>query len=122
LKPFGISILEEHADDYIVDAHHSPFMSFMGIIRERYHPEFENTLLNDFCRYQTVGPENPLFRNLLVHFKKQSGLPFLINTSLNPEGEPIIATPQQLIDNFETMGLDAAILGDLQIVAASQHR
>ncbi|MEE8349860.1 MAG: carbamoyltransferase C-terminal domain-containing protein [Acidobacteriota bacterium] len=122
LKPFGISILAEHADDYLLNAHRSPFMSFMGIIRERYRPEFENTLLNDFCRYQTVGPENPLFHRLLVCFLERTGLPFLINTSLNPEGEPIIATPQQLIDNFEAMGLDSAILGDLQIEEACQHR
>ena len=115
LKPFGISILEEHVDDYLMDAHHSPFMSFMGIIRGKYRREFENTLLNKFCRYQTVGPENPLFHELLVCFKERTELPFLINTSLNPEGEPIIASPEQLIDNFEAMRLDAAILEDLLI-------
>lgn len=120
LKPFGISILEEHADDYLLDAHHSPFMSFMGVIREKYHREFENTMLNNFCRYQTVGPENPLFRKLLMCFRERTDLPFLINTSLNPEGEPIIASPQQLVDNFDAMGLDAAILEDLLILAASE--
>jgi carbamoyltransferase len=117
LKPFGISILEEHVNDYLLDAHHSPFMSFMGIIREKYRREFENTLLNNFCRYQTVGTENPLFHQLLVRFQERTGLPFLINTSLNPEGEPIIASPGQLVDNFEAMGLDAAILEDLLIPA-----
>ena len=87
----------------------------MGIIRGKYRREFENTLLNKFCRYQTVGPENPLFHELLVCFKERTELPFLINTSLNPEGEPIIASPEQLIDNFEAMRLDAAILEDLLI-------
>jgi carbamoyltransferase len=119
LKPFGISILEEHVDDYLLDSHHSPFMSFMGVIRDQYLREFDNTLLNNFCRYQTVGPENPLFRKLLRCFRERTGLPFLINTSLNPEGEPIIASPQQFIDNFEAMGLDAAILEDLLIQVAS---
>ncbi|MDA2935345.1 hypothetical protein MYX82_13535, partial [Acidobacteria bacterium AH-259-D05] len=90
LKPFGISILKENVGDYLLDAHHSPFMSFMGVIRGKYRREFENTLLNNFCRYQTVGPENPLLQKLLVLFRERTGLPFLINTSLNPESEPII--------------------------------
>ena len=116
LKPFGISILEEYVDEYLLDAHHSPFMSFMGVIRGKYRREFENSLLNNFCRYQTVGPENPLFHRLLTGFRERVGLPFLINTSLNPEGEPIIASPRQLVDHFAAMGLDAAILEDLLIL------
>ena len=113
LKPFGISILEESAGKYFHDAHHSPFMSFMGLIRGKYRREFETVLLNNYCRYQTVGPENPLLHQLLLNFREKTGLPFLINTSLNPEGEPIVESPQQLIDNFEKMRLDAAIVEDL---------
>ncbi len=113
LKPFGISILEESAGKYFHDAHHSPFMSFMGTIRGKYRREFEKVLLNNYCRYQTVGPENPLLHKLLLTFREKTGLPFLINTSLNSEGEPILESPQQLIENFEKMRLDAAILENL---------
>ncbi len=113
LKPFGISILEESAGKYFHDAHHSPFMSFMGLIRGKYRREFEKVLLNNYCRYQTVGPENPLLHQLLLGFREKTNLPFLINTSLNSEGEPIVESPQKLIDNFEKMGLDVAIVEDL---------
>ncbi len=85
----------------------------MGLIRGKYRREFETVLLNNYCRYQTVGPENPRLHRLLLNFREKTGLPFLINTSLNPEGEPIVESPQQLIDNFEKMRLDAAIVEDL---------
>ena len=85
----------------------------MGLIRGKYRREFEKVLLNNYCRYQTVGPENPLLHQLLLGFREKAGLPFLINTSLNAEGEPIVESPRQLIDNFERMRLDAAIVEDL---------
>jgi carbamoyltransferase len=113
LKPFGISILEESAGQYFHHAHRSPFMSFMGRIRGKYRREFEKVLLNNYCRYQTVGPENPLLHRLLLAFREKTNLPFLINTSLNSEGEPIVESPQQLVENFKTMRLDAAIVEDL---------
>ena len=117
LKPFGISILQESAGEYFHDVHPSPFMSFMGRIRGKYRREFENVILNNYCRYQTVGPDNTLFHNLLLRFRERTGLPFLINTSLNPEGEPIIESPQQLIDHFERMHLDAALLNNILVRA-----
>ncbi len=117
LKPFGISILEDSVGAYFHDGHRSPFMSFMGRIRGKYKHEFENVLLNNYCRYQTVGPENLLLYELLTRFREKTGLPFLINTSLNPEGEPIIESPEQLIQHFTRMHLDAAIIGDFLVSA-----
>ena len=113
LKPFGVSILEEQAGEYFHDAHSSPFMSFMGRIRGKYRREFETILLNNYCRYQTVGPENTTFYRLLRRFQECTGLPFLINTSLNLEGEPIIESPQELMDAFDQLHLGAAVLNDL---------
>ncbi len=116
LKPFGISILEESLQDYFRDGLPSPFMSFMGTIRRKHRREFETILLNNYCRYQTIGSEDSLMRQLLTRFREQTGLPFLINTSLNPEGEPIVESPEQLLNNFDKMHLDAAIIEDLLIV------
>jgi carbamoyltransferase len=113
LKPFGISILEERASDYFHDAHPSPFMSFMGRLKGKYRREFENALLNDYCRYQTVRPEQKPLHGLLTRFQERTGLPFLINTSLNPEGEPIIESPQQLLDNFDKMRVDGALINEV---------
>ncbi len=116
LKPLGISILEDHAEAYIHGVQHSPFMSFMGRLRGRHRREFENVILNNYCRYQTVGPENPLLQKVLTRFKEVTGLPFLINTSLNVEGEPVTESPEVLLKQFDTMNLDAAILGKILLL------
>ena len=115
LKPFGISILAETASEYLLDAHDSPFMSFMGTIRGRHRRLFESALLNNRCRYQSVGPENPGLRRLLERFREKTGLPFLVNTSLNPEGDPIVESPQHFVDGLPKLYLDTAILGDVQV-------
>lgn len=78
----------------------------------------ENVLLNNHCRYQTVGLENPKLYALLRGFYQKTGLPVLINTSLNSSGEPMIESPGQLLDHFDEMGLDAAVLEDVLIVKA----
>ncbi len=116
LKPLGISILEDQAEAYIHGVQHSPFMSFMGRLRGRHRREFENVILNNYCRYQTVGPENPLLEKVLARFKEVTGLPFLINTSLNVEGEPVTESPEVLLKQFDTMNLDAAILGRILLL------
>ncbi|MFB3904169.1 MAG: carbamoyltransferase [Acidobacteriota bacterium] len=116
LKPLGISILEDQASAYIHGVQHSPFMSFMGRLRGRHRREFENVILNNYCRYQTVGPENPLLHKVLVRFQEAAGLPFLINTSLNVEGEPVTESPEVLLKQFDTMNLDAAILDNILLL------
>lgn len=122
LKPFGISILEDQVANYFHHGHRSPFMSFMGTIRRKFRGEFENVLMNNFCRYQSVGPENPLLHKLLNHFHERTGLFFLINTSLNPEGEPIIECPSHLVSNLDRMRLDGAIVEDLLIEAKNDQQ
>jgi carbamoyltransferase len=116
LKPLGVSILEDQASSYILGVQHSPFMSFMGRLRGRHRREFENVILNNYCRYQTVGAENPLLQKVLIEFQKATGLPFLINTSLNVEGEPVTESPEELLNDFDRMRLDAAILEDILVL------
>jgi carbamoyltransferase len=116
LKPLGISILEPESAKYMYCGQSSPFMSFMARIRGKRRREFETVLLNDYCRYQTVGTENPRLQRVLTLFQEKTNLPFVINTSLNVEGEPIIESPTHLLDDIGRMGLDAAIVGDVLII------
>jgi len=47
-------------------------------------------------RLQTVSKDtNPLFYDLINEFYKTTGVPVLINTSMNVRGEPIVNTPEQ---------------------------
>ena len=121
LKPFGVSILEDKAGEYFSDAYPSPFMSLMGTIRPDRRGEFENILLNNYCRYQTVGPENPSLQQLLISFQRSTGLPFLINTSFNPEGAPIVESPGQVVDGMREMHLDSALIEDVLVSVPAEE-
>ena len=63
-------------------------------------------------RPQTVEQSvNPLYWRLLDQFKRRTGVPVLLNTSLNIRGEPMICHPREAIRCFYDSGLDYLALG-----------
>lgn len=68
------------------------------------------------ARVQTVtAEENPRFDALLGAFGARTGVPVLLNTSLNVAGEPIAAVADDAVRTFVAGGLDALALGDLWV-------
>lgn len=63
-------------------------------------------------RPQVVGHENERFKKLLEAFYSKTGIPVLINTSLNVKGEPIACTHVDALKCFYTSGLHALVLGN----------
>jgi hypothetical protein len=65
------------------------------------------------ARVQTVTREqNPLFRRLLARFGEVTGVPALLNTSFNVNGEPIVCGPQDAVECFLSTDLDVLVLGE----------
>jgi carbamoyltransferase len=57
-------------------------------------------------RLQTVSKRtNPLYHALIVRFFQKTGVPIVLNTSLN-ENEPIVRTPAQAISCFLRTDMD----------------
>lgn len=67
---------------------------------------------DDTGRVQTVTRENGLFYELVVEFKRRTGIPVLLNTSFNVAGEPIVETPTDALWTLLEVDLDFCILGD----------
>jgi carbamoyltransferase len=66
---------------------------------------------NGTARVQTLDPQHNLFlADVLAHFAALTGVPVLINTSLNVKGKPISGTPQTALDCLASSGLDGLIL------------
>lgn len=62
-------------------------------------------------RLQTVDKSlNQTYHQLISAFKKKTGIPILLNTSFNIQGEPIVCTPSDAIKTFFTSGLDILVL------------
>jgi len=95
-------------------ATNSPFMEKVFPIR----PEKRGlvpavTHVDGSGRLQTVDrATNPRYYDLIARFHKRTGVPLLLNTSLN-ENEPIVHTPEQAIDCFLRTKMDALVLENL---------
>jgi predicted NodU family carbamoyl transferase len=64
-------------------------------------------------RLQTVSKSEPSgLHDLLDAFQKKTGVPALLNTSLNYFGEPIACTPRDALKTFYASGLDMLVLED----------
>jgi carbamoyltransferase len=66
---------------------------------------------NGTARVQTLAREhNPFLADVLSHFAALTGVPVLINTSLNVKGKPISGTPEMAIECLASSGLDGLML------------
>ena len=62
-------------------------------------------------RLQTVARDvSPAFHDVISEFERLSGVPLVLNTSLNINGMPLVETPGDAIDCFYQSGLDALVL------------
>ena len=69
--------------------------------------------VDNTARVQTVyKKDNIKFYNLINEYYKISGIPLVVNTSFNLNGEPIVCNPEDAIRTFFTCGLDILVMGN----------
>lgn len=119
-RPFAPSILEESVSEYFEINEPSPYMEKVFQIR----PEKRSivpavTHVDGSGRLQTVSREtNPRYHALIAMFHQKTGVPLILNTSLN-ENEPIVHTPEQAIDCYLRTRMDIIVLENLLVVRKS---
>lgn len=113
-RPFAPSILLEYLDEYFLNASPTPFMEKVFPIQPPKRDSIPAvTHVDGTGRLQTVGKkENALFYELIDEFRKLTGIPLILNTSFNLNGEPIVCSPKDAIRTFYSSGLDALIMGN----------
>jgi len=63
-------------------------------------------------RLQTMRREwNPRYYRLVEKFGEATGVPVLMNTSFNLQGEPIVGSPANAWNTFSKSGIDVLVLG-----------
>lgn len=68
-------------------------------------------------RLQSVRREwTPLFHDLIAAFALRTGVPVLLNTSLNVMGKPIVHSLEDALGVFLTSGLDALVVDDVLVI------
>ena len=113
-RPFGVSILEEFADNFFfMNKHSSPNMNIVFRTRAEIYKRFPDIVHADgTTRVQTVSEKNNVkFYNLIKDFYKITKTPMLINTSMNKES-PIALNPENAWQVFCESDVKSLILNN----------
>ena len=111
-RPFAPIVPADRAEQYFTLGQPAPFMSFAPTVTDlarRTVPAIVHA--NGTSRMQTLtAASEPFIAEVLDEFEKITGVPILINTSLNVKGKPICGTPDMALDCLAETGLDALLL------------
>ena len=141
-RPFAPSVLKEDVSEWFHLNSDSPYMLLVSNVEEKKCIEMDSnqkklfginqlnvkrseipavTHVDYSARIQTVHQEtNPKYYNLLLHFKKGTGCPVIVNTSFNVRGEPIVNTPEDAFNCFMGTELDALAIGNCYLEKKDQ--
>ena len=110
-RPIAPMVLEERFDDFF-SGEKNPYMMFTcKVLPEMSHLIPAVTHVDQSSRVQTVTKESNAFvYSLIQEFERISGLPIIVNTSLNFRGKPIVENPIDAIGSFYSSGMDFLII------------
>ncbi|MEU4768123.1 carbamoyltransferase C-terminal domain-containing protein [Actinosynnema sp. NPDC023794] len=111
-RPLAPSVLREHYSRFFAGVP-NPFMIVAAEVRPEVRPAVPAVVhVDGSARPQVVdGDSAPHYAALLRAFERRTGLPLVINTSLNSAGKPIANTPAEAVDMCREMGVDAIAVG-----------
>ncbi|WP_116051392.1 carbamoyltransferase family protein [Amycolatopsis palatopharyngis] len=118
-RPFAPMVLADKATDYFQLRQPSPFMSMAVPVTDQARQRIPSIVhANGTARVQTVdADQNPFLVEVLTEFAALTGVPVLINTSLNIKGKPICGTPEMALDCLTESGIDALLLEHWWVIA-----
>lgn len=113
-RPVAPSVLHEAGPRYFVDYCDAPYMTQTFDIREELVDLAPAIVHVDrTSRLQSVhAGTNPLYHDLIGRFAQATGVPLLINTSLNAYNDPMACEPYQALRTFLVTGLDSLVIGN----------
>ncbi|WP_405681182.1 carbamoyltransferase [Streptomyces sp. NBC_00868] len=119
-RPFAPVVRESSAGDYFTLGQAAPFMSFASGVTDLARKEIPTIVhSNGLARVQILSPEqNPFLDEVLRDFQEITGVPILINTSLNVKGKPICGTPDHALDCLAESGIDALLMEEWWVTEA----
>lgn len=111
-RPFAPSILEEHVGQWFEIDEPTPYMEKVFPIRVEQRSKIPAvTHVDGSGRLQSVSRRtNPLYHKLISAFLQKTGIPIVLNTSLN-ENEPVVCKPAEAIACYQRTSMDALVLG-----------
>lgn len=111
-RPVAPVVPESLAEEYFDIFQPSPFMSFIGKVREEHRASLGAvTHVDGTARLQTVAKDfDEFLHSLLLAYGSNVRPPVLINTSFNIQGQPIVESPEDAIKAFCDTSIDLLYL------------
>jgi carbamoyltransferase len=112
-RPVAPMVLAERAAEILDGPLPSPFMLFTHRVRRPWRDLIPAAVhVDGSARAQTVDrDEEPLVARLLESFERRTGVPVVINTSLNTAGRPMVDDPRDALECFGSAPVDALAIG-----------
>src|SRR4051795_5851912 len=95
----------------------SPFMLFVHDVAPEWRDRIPAVVhVDGTARIQTVDPaDEPLLARMLAAFERRTGLPVVVNTSLNTAGRPMVDDPRDALECFGSAPVDLLALGPFAV-------
>jgi carbamoyltransferase len=112
-RPVAPMLPLEHAAEVVEGPLPSPYMLFTHRVRPAWRARIPAAVhVDGTARAQTVDPaDEPLVHRMLAAFARRTGVPVVINTSLNTDGRPMVDDPRDALECFASAPVDALALG-----------
>lgn len=102
----------------------SPYMLFTHRVRSEWAERIPAVVhVDGTARVQTVDPaDEPLAARMLAEFERRTGVPVVVNTSLNTAGRPMVDDPRDALECFGSSPIDALAIGPFLVGRAGLTR
>jgi carbamoyltransferase len=119
-RPIAPMVRAERAAEIFEGALPSPYMLFVHRVAPAWRDRIPAVVhVDGTARVQTVDPATaPLVAEMLAEFERLSGLPVVVNTSLNTAGRPMVDTPREAMELFGSAPVDLLAIGPYAVYRA----
>ncbi len=116
-RPVAPMVLADQAAEIFDGPLPSPYMLFVHDVAEPWRERIPAVVhVDGTARIQTVDPRRePLVARMLEHFERRTGLPVVVNTSLNTAGRPMVDDPRDALECFGSSPVDLLAIGPFAV-------
>lgn len=120
-RPFAPSVLEDQVSEWFQLDRPSPYMLLVAPVRPDRPALPAITHVDGSARIQTISrAQDPRYYALIEAFARETGVPVLINTSMNVRGEPMVNSPSDAWRCFMRTEMDVLVIGNLLLLKEEQ--